>query len=290
MTYTLFLGDPAYSSWSLRAWLLFDRFDISVRVRWVDFNAGGVADQLAHVAPARTVPALQLPSGPTIADSLAIAEEVATRHPDKSLWPTDETRRAMARTITAEMHSGFGALRSECPMNLYTSYADVVPSSETRADIDRIVELWDWARQTCAPDGPWLCGDYSIADAAFAPVAARIAGYGLEVPPGAAAYVAAHLADPAFRRWRALGLARGVVLPRYTRDHRTVPWPGPAPLAAAPTDVGPPENAACPYSGRPTSHNLDIDGRIFGFCNATCRDKTVADPEVWPRFMSIYRN
>lgn len=230
MTYHLILGDRSYSSWSLRAWLLFARFDLPApRETFLRFDApGGLARQLAPWPPARTVPVLATPEGAVIADSLAIAEELASRHPAAGLWPGAPLARATARALAAEMHSGFAALREHCPMNLRLAYRDVPLPGAVLADLARIEDLWARARGACGAAGPWLCGAYSVADAAFAPVAARIAGYGLPVGPAARAYVAAHLADPAFRRWRAAGLAEGADLPWYARDHPRVPWPGPA--------------------------------------------------------------
>lgn len=288
MTYDLIIGDRAYSSWSLRGWLLFVRFGIPVRTRVVDFDAGDVAAQLADVRPARTVPTWLTPEGVAVSDSLAIAEELATRHPETGLWPADPAARATARTLAAEMHAGFGALRGSCPMNLRTAYASFTPDADTRADLHRIEEIWSRALDRFG--GPWLCGAYSAADAFHAPVAARIAGYGLPVGPQAAAYVAAHLADPDFRRWRAMGFARGPTLARYARDFATTDWPGPRPRPAHVVDNGPAENDACPYSGDPVTHFLDVEGRIFGFCNAFCRDKTLHDPDAWPAFVAIYQS
>ncbi len=123
-------------------------------------------------------------------------------------------------------------------------------------------------------NGPWLCGAYSAADVFFAPVATRIATYNLPVGKDAAAYVAAHLAHPSFRRWRAMGLVDGADQEFYRRDYPRRPWPGPKPRAARAVDAGPSENALCPYGEKPVTHFLALDGRIFGFCNAFCRDKT----------------
>lgn len=293
MDYTLYLGDYSYSSWSLRGWLLFRRFgiptDIQTDIHLVDFDIAPVADQMAAWPPSRTVPTLVTSDGAVIWDSLAMAEELATRHPDAGLWPTDPAARACARSLAAEMHSGFGALRGACPMNLRLAYADVTPSDAVQADLTRIEALWDFARSRfgTADAGPWLCGAYSVADVAFAPVAMRIAGYGLPVSDATRAYVQAHLDDPALRRWRAMGLVRGSGLARYAQPHAQVPWPGPAPLPARAVTDGTPENDACPYSGDPVTHLLTIDNRIFGFCNAFCRDKTVADPAAWPDFMAL---
>ncbi len=287
MTQTLFIGDYTYSSWSLRGWLLFERFGLSVPKQVVDFNKATVAEQMAAYAPARTVPTWVTPEGIAISESLAIAEELATRHPDAGHWPTDPAARAVARTLTSEMHAGFGTLRSQCPMNLRDAFLDVPVDADLRADLDRINVIWEDARNRFGQDGPWLCGTYSVADAFYAPVAARIAGYGLPVGEVAQAYVAAHLNDLAFRRWRAMGFAQGAVLERYEQTYAKTNWPGPKALAAKPVDTGTPENDACPYSGKEITHLLELDGRIFGFCNAFCRDKTVADPEAWPAFKAL---
>lgn len=289
MTYDLILGDRAYSSWSLRGWLLFERFGIPAKTRFVDFSSEDVAAQLSEFAPARTVPTMRTPEGAVVSDSLAIAEELASRHPETGLWPKDAKARAIARTLTAEMHSGFAALRGACPMNLRVAYTSYLPDEAVEADLRRLEVIWDHARASCGGKGPWLCGEYSAADAFYAPVAARIAGYGLKVSASAQAYTNAHLADPAFRRWRAMGLISGKTLPWYTRDFDQGNWPGPKPLAARAVDGTTSENTACPYSGDPVTHVMELDGRRFGFCNAFCRDKTVADAEAWPAFLKIYR-
>ena len=288
MTYTLYLGDFTYSSWSLRGWLLFEKFGLPRREVRIDFTDRNVAEQLAALCPpARTVPTVVTKDGAILSESLAIAEELAARHPESHLWPTIPLARATARTLTSEMHAGFTALRNDCPMNLATAYRDTNPSEAVLADLARLETIWSHARNTCRPDGPWLCGDYSVADAFFAPVAARLAGYDLPMGDTSRAYVAAHLADPAFRRWRAMGLAMREYLPWYAKDHLTTDWPGPAPLSARTIGGTETENNTCPYSGEPVTHALELDGRRFGFCNAFCRDKTLADPAAWPAFMAL---
>jgi glutathione S-transferase len=228
--------------------------------------------------------------GTVVAESLAIAEELASRHPEAGLWPKDPAARAVARMLAAEMHAGFTALRSHCPMNLRISYTGCDPTDAVLADLARLETIWSWARRKTGAQGPWLCGAYSAADAFFAPVAGRIAGYNLPVGAEAAACVAAHLAHPSFRRWRAMGFADGADQEVYRRDYPRRPWPGPAPLAAQAVDTGPSVNATCPYSGKDVTHFLETGGRVFGFCNAFCRDKTVADPEAWPKFMALLSN
>ncbi|WP_243612657.1 glutathione S-transferase [Shimia aestuarii] len=289
MTYTLYIGDFTYSSWSLRGWLLFEKFGIPRREVRIDFNTDdSVADQLAALCPpARTVPTVVTEDGAILSESLSLAEELASRHPEAHLWPSIPLARATARTLTSEMHAGFTALRGDCPMNLATAYLDSDPSDAVLADLARLETIWSHARATCRPNGPWLCGDYSIVDAFYAPVAARLAGYNLPMGQTARAYVAAHLADPAFRRWRAMGLAKKEYLPWYAKDYPTRDWPGPTPRVAKAVDGTEAENGACPYSGKPITHVLEMEGRRFGFCNAFCRDKTVADPTAWPAFMAL---
>ena len=103
------------------------------------------------------------------------------------------------------------------------------------------------------------------------------------------AYVQAHLAHPSFRRWRAMGLVDGADQEFYRRPYPRRPWPGPVPLSARAVEGSRAENATCPYSGKPVTHVLEIEGRRLGFCNAFCRDKTVADPEAWPKFVALLR-
>jgi glutathione S-transferase len=233
---------------------------------------------------------MRTPDGTVVPETIAIAEELATRHPGAGIWPAEPRARAAARVLAAEMHAGFGALRSHCPMNLRVSYTDCAPPPEVLADLARLETIWAWARDTTGTSGPWLCGAYSAADAFFAPVATRIATYNLPVSAAAMAYVQAHLAHPSFRQWRAMGHADGADQPYYYRDWPTRPWPGPVPLPARAVDGTASENTACPYSGQPVTHVLQLDGRRFGFCNAFCRDKTAADPEAWPPFMALYRS
>lgn len=290
MTYDLAIGDRAYSSWSLRGWLLFDAFGIPVKTHLARLYSDELPNLLKGFFPGKTAPTMRTPDGTVVPETIAIAEELASRHPEAGLWPADPTARATARVLAAEMHAGFAALRNHCPMNLRVSYTDCQPPAEVLADLERLETVWAWARQTTASQGPWLTGAYSAADAFYAPVASRIATYNLPVGPKAAAYVQAHLAHPSFRRWRAMGMVDGADQDFYRRPYPRRPWPGPVPLAARPVDGTQAENAACPYSGKPVTHVLDIAGRRIGFCNAFCRDKTVADPEAWPKFMEIYHS
>jgi glutathione S-transferase len=286
MTYELVIGDRGYSSWSLRGWLLFDAFGIPVKTHLARLYTEELPNLLKDYFPGKTAPTMRTPDGVVVPETIAIAEELASRHPEAGLWPADPKARAVARVLAAEMHAGFTALRSHCPMNLRASYTTCEPPESVMADLARLETIWGWAwAQTGST--VWLAGAYSAADAFFAPVAARIAGYNLPVSARAMDYVQAHLAHPSFRRWRAMGLVDGADQEFYRRPWPRRPWPGPVPLAARAVDGSASENAACPYSGRPVTHVLEIAGRRLGFCNAFCRDKTVADPEAWPRFMAL---
>lgn len=227
--YDLVIGDRSYSSWSLRGWLLFDAFGLPVTTHPARLYTDELPRLLRDFHPARTAPALRLPDGTTVMESLAIAEELASRHPAAGHWPADPRARAVARSLAAEMHAGFQALRSQCPLNLRVSYEATPVDEALRADLARLEVIWDWARGTVGADGPWLCGAYGAADAFFAPVASRVATYNLPVSERAMAYVEAHLAHPSFLRWRAEGLREGADQEFYRRPFPTRPWPGPEP-------------------------------------------------------------
>lgn len=292
MTYDLYIGNRLYFSWSLAAHMMFHKFGLEGQIKTTVFRPAsedGVRALMTDLAPARTLPTVVTADGATLNDTLAIAEELASRHPDIQMWPTDATARATARALAAEMHSSFGGLRGDWPMNLAQAYSPQTPSPAIAAELDRLETLWSHARKITGSSSPWLCGDFSLVDAIFAPMAARLAIYGFDTAPTTRAYVATHLADPAFRRWRAMGLANEGRIDSCHRDFAVAPWPGPAPLKAQLAD-GPSENATCPYSGDPVTHFLQLDSRVFGFCNAFCRDKTLNDPEAWPAFMNLYHS
>jgi glutathione S-transferase len=286
MTYDLVIGDRAYSSWSLRGWLLFDAFGLPVKLHVARLYTDELPTLLKQFHPGKTAPTMRTPDGVVVPETIAIAEELASRHPEAGIWPADPKARAVARVLAAEMHAGFTALRNHCPMNLRVSYEDCAPPQAVLDDLKRLEVIWDWARAETGAK-VWLAGEYSAADAFFAPVATRIATYNLPVSDRAMAYVQAHLAHPSFRRWRAMGLVDGADQEFYRRPYPLRPWPGPVPMAARAVEGTKAENAACPYSGKPVSHVLELQGRRFGFCNAFCRDKTVADPEAWAEIRAL---
>ncbi|KAA2314174.1 glutathione S-transferase [Pseudooceanicola sediminis] len=287
MTYDLFIGDRSFSSWSLRGWLMFEQFGLPVKTHLLDLYGDNFARDLAALSPARLVPAMRTPDGDIIGETLAMAEMLAERHPDANMWPNTPSARTMARWMAAEMHAGFVDLRSACPMQLLHQYQEFAVTPAVQRDLDRIALLFKEAQARRVEEGPWLFGRYSIADAFYAPVAARIAGYGLTVDGPVKAYVDTTLNDPAFRRWRALGLTRSYDPVPYALDLPTARWPGPSPLPAKAVEVGTPINQFCPFSGKPVAHLAEVAGQTLGFCNPTCRDKTVNDAEAWPAVMAL---
>ncbi|MFS4580740.1 glutathione S-transferase [Phaeobacter sp. C3_T13_0] len=202
MTYQLYIGDRKYSSWSLRGWLMLEKFNLPHEVSLVEMFAGTMADKMSKLAPARLLPTLQLPDGTVIGETIAIAETLAERHPEAGMWPSDARHRATARWLVAEMASGFGALRSACPMQLAYVYQGFEPSDSVRADLKRIETLFSHAREVSGSHEGWLFGDYSIADAFYAPVAARIVGFDLPVSEDTRAYCRTTLSDPVLRKWQ----------------------------------------------------------------------------------------
>jgi len=225
--YSLAIGDRTYSSWSLRGWLLFKKFDIPVSILAAHLNTPEFTKLLSQFGGAKTVPALRIDAGENVLiwDSLAIAETLAERHPEKYLWPLNSAARGFARSITAEMHSGFSHLRNDCTMNLQHVYKGFQPTDRLRKDVARIEHIWSTARKQFGAAGPWLFGEYSIADAFFAPVATRFLTYGLDLNNLARSYLETTLSDPDFMEWRADGLAENCIQPGYDLVLETADWP-----------------------------------------------------------------
>lgn len=225
MTYHLLIGQRTYSSWSLRGWLPFAAHGIPVTVHDALLYDPGFYDQVAEFGGNRSVPVVRTPDGGFLTDSLAIGWHLAEAFPDHGLLPAQPKDRALALSMICEMHSGFMALRGACPMNLATAWANFVPSEAVRTDLARIDNLWTAA--LAQSGGPYLFGDFSLADAYFAPVAIRIAGYGLDMSDGAARYVQTVLGHPALREWRDTGLAQDAELSVYDQDLPRAPFPFP---------------------------------------------------------------
>lgn len=201
MALQLYIGNKNYSSWSMRPWVLMTQAGIpfeEIMVRFDSFEADSAFKrQLRGINPVGKVPVL-VDDGFAVWDTLAIAEYLAERFPEKRLWPADPKARARARSVCAEMHSGFGSLRSHCPMNIEASLPDAGrliwrDQAGVRADVARLCGLWGelLSTQPRTADGQsaLLFGDFSIADAYFAPVCMRLHTYGLPLPADLAAYV-----------------------------------------------------------------------------------------------------
>ena len=214
MALQLYIGNKNYSSWSMRPWVLLTQAGIAfeeIMVRFDSFESNSAFKrQLRGVNPVGKVPVL-VDDGFAVWDTLAIAEYLAERFPEKALWPTDVRSRARARSVCAEMHSGFGALRSHCPMNIEASLPDTGrliwrDQAGVRADMARLCGLWGEllaAQPAHMPDGtsPLLFGNFSIADAYFAPVCMRLKTYGLPLPADMAAYVDRVASLPGVQAW-----------------------------------------------------------------------------------------
>lgn len=205
MTYDLYVGDRTFSSWSLRGWLMLEKFGLPYRTHMIGLYSGTMAQDMAILSPARLVPVIKRPDGTVIGESLAIAETLAEENPNAGMWPENSAARATARWLCAEMIGGFSALRGDCPMQLQHVNVGFSPSDDVLADLARIEALWVHAA-TFKTDGPWLFGPYSLADVFYAPVCARIIGYDLPVAEFAQAYCTSTIDDPAFRTWRSEGL------------------------------------------------------------------------------------
>ena len=203
----LYIGNKNYSSWSMRPWVLLTQAGIEfeeIIVRFDSFDEGSeFRKQISTVSPVGKVPVLD-DDGFKVWDTLAIAEYLAERFPEKNLWPQGVQARARARSICAEMHSGFAALRGACPMNIEADLASAGQliwrdKPAVRADVARLVAMW---RELLAGhEGPMLFGDFCIADAFFAPVCMRLKNYALPVPDDIAAYLDRLCAMPGVKSW-----------------------------------------------------------------------------------------
>ncbi|AEF23516.1 glutathione S-transferase family protein [Pseudomonas fulva] len=206
MSLELVIGNKNYSSWSLRGWLLVELSGAAYQETLVPLFRADTHARLLEHSPTGKVPVLKTEDAGVIWDSLAIAEYLAERFPEAGLWPRDVAARAMARSACAEMHSGFGALRSHMPMDMQRNAPLASVTDEVKHDIQRIVALWAGCRERFGQGGPYLFGQLSIADAYFAPVASRLRSYGVQLPADAAAYVETIFQWPAFQRWHQAAL------------------------------------------------------------------------------------
>jgi glutathione S-transferase len=208
----LVIGNKNYSSWSMRPWVLMRQNDIAfeeVKLRFTHGADTAFQREVARYSPAGRVPVLMV-DGQAVWDTLAIAETLAERFPELALWPRDAAARARSRSLCAEMHAGFGALRSHCPMNIEASLPDagrraLSEQPGVRADLARIDAMW--SQQLAASGGPFLFGRFGIVDAYYAPVVSRVRTYALPLSAAAMAYADRVWAAPGVAAWVADALA-----------------------------------------------------------------------------------
>jgi glutathione S-transferase len=210
----LVIGNKAYSSWSLRPWLLMRQARIDFEEVRLPLYTETWTANISRYSPSGKVPAL-IDGEVRIWDSLAICEYLAEKHPEKQLWPREHAARAVARAVSAEMHSGFRDLRSNMAMNVRRQLPGRGRTPETLRDVSRVKALWNDCRARFGSQGPFLFGAFSIADAMYAPVASRFKTYAVELDPACQAYVDAIHALPAMQRWISEAGAETEVIAQY---------------------------------------------------------------------------
>jgi len=218
MALKLVIGNKNYSSWSMRPWLALRANHIAFDEVFIPLYTGEADKQrLLSFTHSGKAPAL-IDGDVTIWDSLSIIEYLAERFPEKGLWPEDRASRAHARSISAEMHSGFMALRYECGMNLRRPVGAIPLSADARANIARIEQIWVECRARYGKRGPFLFGTFGAADAMFAPVVHRFRTYAIEVARQAQNYMDTMMALPAFAEWTQAGVAETLIIEKFEDD------------------------------------------------------------------------
>lgn len=206
----LVIGNYNYSSWSLRAWLLLQQFGIEFETQRIALFSGDYREQILQVNPAGKVPVL-MDDALTVWDSLAICEYVNEQYLDGKGWPGEPALKAHARSSCAEMHSGFFDLRQQMPMNCRRFIADFEITAAVEKDVQRICQLWQHALQLSGSQ-QFLYGEFSIADAFYAPVVFRFSRYGIELPHALQKYCQRMLALPGMQQWLKLAEAEAEVI------------------------------------------------------------------------------
>jgi glutathione S-transferase len=215
MALKLVIGNKNYSSWSMRPWIALRATNIAFEEVFIPLYTGAAdKEKILSFSRSGKVPIL-VDGDVTVWDSLAIIEYAAERFPEAQLWPQDRASRAHARSISAEMHSGFAALRNECGMNLHRPVKPIALSDDAQDNIARVQQIWAECRQRYGKAGPFLFGAFSGADAMYAPVVHRFRTYAIEVEPEARAYMETMMTLPAFQEWTRAGLAETIVIERF---------------------------------------------------------------------------
>jgi glutathione S-transferase len=200
MQLKLIIGNKNYSSWSLRSWLLLKEAGIEFEEYRIALDVPDSAAEIARFSPSGRVPVLMLGEQP-VWDTLAIAEAVAERWPEKELWPADAAARAHARSVSAEMHAEFSTLREAMPMNCRAMGRRVSLPDALTADIDRVLDIWSDCHRRYRSRGDWLFGRFGVADAMFAPVVLRFRTYGINLPESASNYPRRLLESESLQDW-----------------------------------------------------------------------------------------
>ena len=214
---TIYLGNKNYSSWSLRGWLALKATGQAFDEVVIGLFTPDSKETLLKYSPSGKVPAIK--HGDTVVwDSLAIGEYLAEAFPDAGLWPDDPAARATARSVAAEMHSGFMAMRTELPLNMRRTYHKHAYSREAQADINRITAIWRDCHNRFADGGSYLFGKPTLADIAFAPVASRLRTYNIELDDADAAYVAALEELPGMKEWAQAARNEPMVVEKFEFD------------------------------------------------------------------------
>ncbi len=224
----LVIANKAYSSWSLRPWILMSMLEIPFEEDVIPLDTPEFRPRVDAYKAGSTVPIL-VDGDVTVWESLAIMEYLADRFPDRGVWPADPAARAFARTISSEMHAGFRALRAACPMNVRKRHPAKDRGEAVTKDVERVTHLWRTARERFGAGGPFLFGAFSAADAMFAPVVTRLLTYSLPFDLAVRPYMDAVLGTPAFRAWHAAAMAEPWTV---AHDEADEPLAGPFPLPA----------------------------------------------------------
>lgn len=213
---TLVIANKSYSSWSMRPWLAMVHFGVAFDEVVIPLDHDATSVQILEHSPAGKVPVLHH-GGITVWESLAILDYLSEAFYDRAWWPADPHARAHARAIAAEMHAGFAPLRQAMPMNLRKDYPPRNWPEDVQANIDRMQDLWRNARATFGQNGEFLFGDFSIADAMYAPVVTRFKTYAVELDATSKAYSDAIYALPAMQRWCEEAAQEAWVITKYDR-------------------------------------------------------------------------
>lgn len=220
---TLVIGNQNYSSWSLRPWLFLAHHAIPFKTKKVSLFTDSMERDLAVHFSDNKVPIL-IDEDLEVWDSLAILEYLVERFPETRGWPEERSARAVARSVCAEMHSGFFGMRGELPMNCRRRFPGFEPGPEAQRDIDRVLGLWRFCRERYGASGPWLFGEFSAADCMYAPVVMRLLSYEIPLDAVSTVYARTLFESPAMQQWVKAGAGEAEVIDEDEADWPSVPF------------------------------------------------------------------